>query len=293
MMVFKKYLKRLYLYSVQSLGFSRYLLVLATNIFKLARPIKKSFKGTISVLANGPSLKEVIPSLTTDVDFLENDFIVMNFFAFDEVFPKIKPKHYCFADPMFFQETHNSDSVKRVFDTLNNSVDWHMNIYISNSNKHKFIDFSKISNSHIKIVCFNSIRYQGYNSLKYFFYSNSLAAPRIQNVAVLAVFLSINLGYNNIKLYGVDHSFLETLVVDDKNRVCNKDGHFYDKHKPVTKPILKTDSGGLWSMSEYLEAIANMFRGHDDLALYASSRKVIVTNYTKESYIDAYERFQF
>ena len=67
----------------------------------LKNPLKKVYSGKVAMLANGPSLKEVLPKLQMD-KFSDTDFIVLNFFGMEAVFTRIKPKHYCLADPMFF-----------------------------------------------------------------------------------------------------------------------------------------------------------------------------------------------
>ena len=74
--------------------------------------IKNNYSGTVAVLANGPSLKEVLPTILTDKEFKEVDFVVLNFFAVEKTFFNIKPKHYCFADHMFFKETHRATRTK-------------------------------------------------------------------------------------------------------------------------------------------------------------------------------------
>jgi hypothetical protein len=121
-------------FSKDTVGFICFLLSLI-RYRSFSNPIKKKYSGTVAVLANGPSLKEVLPRLTTDEEFKNIDFIVMNFFAFDDVFFKIKPKHYCLADPMFFKENHQINDVKRLFNILQNNVNWDLNIYIPKPDK--------------------------------------------------------------------------------------------------------------------------------------------------------------
>ena len=68
---------------------------------KLHNSFSRRYSGKVSILANGPSLKEVLPKLQMD-KFSDTDFIVLNFFGMEAVFTRIKPKHDCLADPMFF-----------------------------------------------------------------------------------------------------------------------------------------------------------------------------------------------
>ena len=62
---------------------------------------------SITLLANGPSLKEYLSSLYSNENNKKSDYIVLNFFAFEPLFKIIKPSHYCLVDPMFFQKVTN------------------------------------------------------------------------------------------------------------------------------------------------------------------------------------------
>lgn len=119
------------------------------------------------MLANGPSMKNVLPRLTTD-EFKNTDFIVLNFFGSMDIFTQIRPKHFCMADPMFFQENHNHDRVMKLFDDLNKKVDWEMNLYIPASLKRQFLAFSGLHNSHIHIVPLNLTVYTGYEEFRHY-----------------------------------------------------------------------------------------------------------------------------
>ena len=71
----------------------------------LKNPLKKVYSGKVAMLANGPSMKNVLPRLTTD-EFKNTDFIVLNFFGSMDIFTQIRPKHFCMADPMSVSYTH-------------------------------------------------------------------------------------------------------------------------------------------------------------------------------------------
>lgn len=251
---------------------------------------KKGKLGTVAVLANGPSLGKELGGIDNSEKFKDVDFIVMNYMAFDYHFLKIKPKHYCFADPMFFQATHRIKDVRRLFEVLNNDVDWKMNIYIPAHNYKQFISFSQLRNCHISIVAINSSLYMGFKKFRNFFYEKGLSCPRIQTVANLAIYVGINYGYENIILYGVDHNFFDSLCVNEKNQLCNKELHFYDNDKPTLKAIQRNDNGRVYKISEYLEDRMYMFKSHDELASYAKYLSVNVVNHTRNSMIDSYKR---
>jgi len=254
--------------------------------------LKNKNSGTVAVLANGPSLKLELPKFTADKEFEDVDFIVLNFFAFEKTFFEIKPKHYCFADPMFFQDSNRKEDVLRIFNILEHQVTWDLNIYIPSRLYHNFINFSKLKNSHLNIVKNNELVYGGFECFRYFFYKHGLAMPRVQTVANLAVFIALNSGYSNVKLYGVDHTFFDNLKINSNNQLCSSETHFYDNDSAVIlKPLLRNDNDEIWKISDYLEALTYMFKSHDELSKYAKYLKVSILNYTTCSMIDSYQRF--
>jgi hypothetical protein len=253
-----------------------------------SNPIKKKYSGTVAVLANGPSLKEVVPHLIVDDEFKDVDFIVMNFFAFDDAFFKIKPKHYCLADPIFFQESHRIDEVRKLFALLQNNVDWELTIYVPKTQYRQFIRFSGMTNKKVSIVGLNCVPYTGFESLRNVFYKKGLAMPRLQTVANMAIYIAINCNYPEIKLYGVDHNFFDSWCVNDQNQLCSKYTHFNDATEHI-KPFLDCD-GSVIKISKYLKLLSYMFKSHDLLADYAKYLKVNILNCTEGSMIDSYER---
>ena len=111
----------------------------------LKNPLKKVYSGKVAMLANGPSMKNVLPRLTTD-EFKNTDFIVLNFFGSMDIFTQIKPKHFCMADPMFFQENHNHDRVMKLLDYLNKKVD---SFVITKTGKEKDNEIDSLSSATI------------------------------------------------------------------------------------------------------------------------------------------------
>ena len=253
-----------------------------------SNPLPLKYNGNVLILANGPSLKNVILELTTE-KFQNMDFIVLNFFAFDDIFYHIKPKHYCLADPMYFKENHRLDDVRKLFVILQNNVNWEMTIYIPRNHYHNFITFSNITNKNISITKMNCIEYEGFEKFRYFFYKKGLAMPKVQNITNMAIFIALNLGYDPIYLYGVDHTFFDSLCVNEYNQLCVKDRYFYN-HQEILHPKLRADNGEVYKVSDYLEDVSNIFKSHDTLAKYAQYLNVKVFNCTKNSMIDCYNR---
>lgn len=284
-------MKLIYKFIKSTINFSLFILKLIYHKTLLKNPIKYTSQETITLLANGPSLKDILPLLKTKSEFQNTDFIVLNFFAFEDVFFEIKPKHYCFADPMFFQETSRIENVKKLFTILQEKVNWDINIYIPQYYKKEFKQFSNLSNPFLHIININAIPYSGYEKFRFFFYKRGLSAPPFGTVANLAIFVGINMGYKNIFLYGVDHTFLDSICVNKKNQLCNKDKHFYDNEDIQLKPIIKAGTmNEIWKVGDYLHSISIMFQSHEILAQYAQYRKARIINKTANSMIDSYAR---
>lgn len=282
----KKILSKIYLFIKNIVlfcfGFTEFI-IKKNSLFSYTKKI-----GTVSILANGPSLNNVLSKIES-IEFENDDFIVMNYMAFDKHFLKLKPKHYCFADPMFFQKTHRVDEVQTLFEILNEKVDWPMSIYIPFNRYKMFIEFSNLKNENIDIKLINTKIYIGFKKFRNFFYKNGLCCPPIHNVSNLAIYVAINYGFQMIKLYGVDHSFFDSLCVNDDNQLCNKEVHFYHKQTSL-KPIINIGNGQVWKISDYMQLMANTFRSHDELAEYASYTSTVIINCTENSLIDSYNR---
>lgn len=255
---------------------------------ELKNHIKKTKSGKVSVLANGPSLKDILPQLETG-QFENSDFVVLNYFAETETFWKVKPQHYCFADPVFFSPIYLVERIKNLFSLLE-KVDWQMNIYVCSWGYSSFKKYSGITNKNLHIVSVNSRSYEGYHSFRNWFYKKGVACPSFSTVAIMAIYIAINSGYTHIDLYGVDHTFLNSMCVDDNNHLCNRDTHFYDKGEVALKPILKDDFGHVWKISDFVFSIGKMFKSHDLVADYARYMNVSIVNCTPGSMIDSYTR---
>ena len=149
--------------------------------------------------------------------------------------------------------------------------------------------FSVELNPHVEIIPFHTVEYNGLNCFRHFFYKKGLSMPKAQNVLVPSIFNAINMGYKEICLYGVDHSWTRTLCVNNQNLVCAIDSHFYDTTEKKMEPYLKRP-GESFMLHELLRAFANMFESYQILRNYADYMGCRIINYTKDSFIDAFER---
>ena len=283
----KTLLKQLIRWCKQTIQFIEYLLMLC--IKKKAHLPKPSFQGSLAILATGPSLKSDLPLFEME-EYKNIDKMVMNFFAFDDVFFKLKPKHYCLADPMYFHHSWRDEEVFRLFNIFQNKVDWDMNIYVPVSILKEFTTFSQLKNPHLKIWGANTLAYRGYEKFRMFFYRKGHAMPTPQTVTNFAIFIGLNLGYTEIRLFGVDHTFLSSLRVNDKNQLCQEYSHYYDEGNIEYKILYRTEDNEVWKIGDYIMSVGQMFKSHDLLAEFAKYKGIQILNYTKGSMIDSYER---
>lgn len=248
----------------------------------------KALDREFSLLCNGPSLKDVLPKVG---EMKNQDFGVVNFFGSFDEFKNIKPKVYCLCDPMFFKdipENSKLSQVKEIFHILDKDVDWDMKLIIPVHNRNLFKEFAKITNPHIDICCANQLAYPFSDKLNFWLYKKNWSCPNPQTVAVLAIYAAINMGYKVIHLYGVDHTFMKGMCVNDNNVLCMTYEHFYDDKLEV-KPLINV-FGTSPTIAEELQTIVNIFDSHQRLEKYSKYVGCKIWNHTQGSFIDAYER---
>ena len=232
----------------------------------------------LSIIANGPSLANDIESISN----FDTDFSVVNYFYKSPVFIKIKPTIYVIFDPYFFEV---EDSIKPIFDM----VFWRMKLVVPFSAWKKYSFLKEIPNQNIEIVPIHGILYRGFEKYRNWAYRHGLAMPKGQNVVVPSIFNAINMGYKEVRLYGVDHSWTKALCVTDDNLVCAIDSHFYDTQEVKLEPYMNS-LGGYYMIHELLRDFSFMFEAYHDIRQYADIMGCRVINMTKGSFIDAFER---
>lgn len=238
----------------------------------------------VYVLANGPSLSEEIDFLLKNNADLSNSLVV-NFFSESDLFLQIKPKFYCLADPMYNVERLMTQREIDTFDTLNKNVNWPMTLFIWKSAE--TIISRYITNPNIIIKGLSILTFEGFERNRYKYYKKGIAVPSYVNVTIMALYALLNLGYSTIYLYGVDHSFLAGLGVNDNNRLCMVDKHFYGTEKYEFGAKM---DGTLWTMKDFVYDKYLTFVEHEIMRGYADYLGAQIINCTKDSWIDAYIR---
>ena len=81
------------------------ILILVNGKHKNVLRLSKCKKNKIAIIATGPSLKEDVHIILDEDYKKQTDFLMLNFSAFDSLFFKLRPRHYCLADPMYFHSS--------------------------------------------------------------------------------------------------------------------------------------------------------------------------------------------
>jgi hypothetical protein len=263
------------------------------NYIKRSGAIDMTRSKCVAILGNGPSLKRELPQLIAQRAWEEKDILAVNFFALSEEFALIKPKYYVISDPMFFRKAGYSERVQELYKALAEKVSWPMKLYVQYYNPEHFDYRTAIGhNPNIEIVPFHSTVFHGFRSVEFWCYRRGLGSGNFGTVIQNGEFIALQLGYRRIELYGVDHTLLDGLMVDEKNRVCRRKSHYYDSEQSPAEPIYynATNPPRPYTMSEYLSETAELFRGHEVLRDFSAECEAEIINRTAHSMIDAYKR---
>lgn len=233
------------------------------------------------VLGNGPSLKDDLEHGRVRLE--GNDVMCVNMFCWDPSFWVVKPRFYFLIDGALFNPItqRQIEKVDGIIDALNN-VNWDMYLMISSGTVSGSKLLRSIKNEHIKIIRINSTSVNGFRGFRHWIYRHRLGMPHCQTVVNFAVCAAINMHYENIYLYGVDHTWTRDLYVDENNVVYDGVRHVYDK----SLSHVKKDFNFATALSNF----EKMFRAHYMLEDYSKSMGVKIWNCSSDTFLDAYER---
>lgn len=257
------------------------------RMFVLSRPgVARQYKEfkvskNCCVLGNGPSLKIDFEAGRVMAD--GNDLLCVNMFCSSPLFRQLKPRFYFLVDGTFFSPTNEREhklveELKEAFAT----VDWDMFLVISSSAVAGSELLGNIKNKYITVLRVNSTAVDGFKGFRHWVYRHRLGMPRCQTVVNFALCTAINMGYENIYLYGADHTWTRDLFVDDDNVVCYGDRHMYNKNLTVVKKE--------HDFAHLLDQFSMMFKAHYLLEDYSKSQGVKIWNCASDTFLDAYER---
>jgi hypothetical protein len=246
---------------------------------------------TCYVLGNGPSLKQV---LEKDINLFKNGFVlVCNDFALSEYYTLIKPAYYLLSDPTYFNKFNIAEHKKQtdqLYEIIRLKTDWNITFIIPFQHyKSNYLQSILNPNKNIHIQFYNTTPVFCNQKLRFKLYDWGLGKPSGSNILVSCVYISIFSGFKNIYLYGADHSWLTNLHVTDNNEVSLKLDNFY-LNGNQNYNVWKDERNISFTMPEILSRLSYMFRAYFELNSYAKTKSIEITNCTKNSFIDAFQR---
>ena len=239
---------------------------------------------SIVIMGNGPSLRQTIDK---DAIWLcSNDLMAVNFAANTPDFFNLRPGYYILADGHFFSGNATDPNVEALWKNLA-SVSWGMTLLVPR----KFRHFAKaliLTNRNIKLKTFNLTPVEGFRLLTHMLFNAGLGMPRPRNVMIPAIMMAIREGYRDIYLCGADHTWTQTLSVDEDNYVVSIQPHFYQDNDKEHERVRSTYKG--LRLHDVLGSMTIAFKSYWQVAAYACSKKVNIINATPGSMIDAFKR---
>lgn len=245
----------------------------------------RNIQKPLFIVGNGPSATKGIEEIKNNRN--KYHICTVNFSILTKDFFKIKPELHVFVDPYFFSH-FNDDKLKRVLEEIK-KIDWNISILVPFIKNNKFYEILK-ENKNIKPLrfCYSSWDTKSIfaKKIRLQLFEKNFITPKLQNVIVACIFNSIHLGYSDIKLYGVEHSWLNDIFVNEDNQVCLLDRHYYGNQ---SRPWKKNDTE-TFKMHEILSTLSYTFEAYWEIREFAQDKNVHIVNMTKNSFIDAFER---
>ena len=230
------------------------------------------------IMGNGPSLRQ---TMADNMDILKtNKTLAVNFAANSPEFFEIKPAYYVLADPHFFKNTDN-EAVKRLYENIS-KADWNMTLFVPFGVKVPEVG------DYITVERFNMVGIDGCNWIQNIAFDNARAMPRPRNVLIASIMIAIFKGYKDIYIVGADHSWLQTISVNDNNEVVSVQPHFYKEDKKEIKRVNNEYSS--YPLHQIIYSFYIAFRAYHQISRYAEKRNIKIYNSTPGSFIDAFER---
>lgn len=248
-------------------------------------PAGNSKERELVIMGNGPSLRTTLDS---DRQLLEGrDLLAVNYAANTPEFKELRPAHYVLADGLFFSENTDRNTV-RLWEVLS-LTDWPMILWVPR--KFQSIVRKRLcGNTHISLKFFNLTPIEGIDSISHWLMNLGLGMPRPRNVMIPSIMNAIREGYKKIYLAGADHTWTQTLSVDDENFVVSIQPHFYKDNEEEHSRVRSVYAG--LHLHDVLGSMTIAFRSYWDIVRYASRKGVEIINATPGSMIDAFPRLK-
>lgn len=246
----------------------------------------------LAILANGPSLKE---SLVKDRDFIRKQKkLVVNAFALSAEYEEFRPEYYVIADPGLWIKNALPQAEElraKIAEAVTEKTSWEMVFFVPFEARGNNILMDSIGrNKNISICFYNKTTVKGFRLFRNWIYKLSLGMPRPQNVLIPSLMLALNMDYKNIYIFGGDHSWHESLYVNENNELCIIDHHFYDHSAPKYHVIKNYKTGANLKIHEQFEALSTAFRLYHIIKEYSDFLNSNIYNFSYKSYIDAFPK---
>ena len=236
------------------------------------------------IMGNGPSLRKTIDE---DSEWLlSHDLLAVNFAANTPDFFNLRPQYYVLADGHFFSGHTTDPNVRKLWEALGR-VSWEMTLWVSSKTLH-LAKALVMGNPRIRLKTFNMTPIEGLRFVSHALIDAGLGMPRPRNVLIPSIMVGIREGYRRIYLCGADHTWTQTLSVDDENFVVSVQPHFYKDNDKEHARVREAYAG--LRLHDVLGSMTIAFRIYWQIADYARRRGVEIINATPGSMIDAFPR---
>lgn len=240
------------------------------------------------IMGNGPSLRSFLNS--DPAIYAECDLMAVNFAAITPEFFTLRPHLYILADPHFFKKDNADTKVAILWENLS-KADWPIILYLPANASEDLINTLSAGNPHITIRRYNLTPVEGDSWLSRTLIKSGLGMPRPRNVLIPAIMMGMRAGYRRIYLVGADHTWSQSLWVDEKNRVVSVQPHYYKDNKEEEERVAAEYAG--YHLHDILNSLTIAFRSYHDIARIAARENVEIINATPGSFIDAFPRCDY
>lgn len=258
------------------------------KIALLSRKVRRATagRGEIVILANGPSLRRTLEERADDLS--RHTLMCVNFMANTPQMWQLRPMYYVLADPHFFKGLDH-DNVSDLWRNIAR-VDWPMTLCVPVK---YYKTTRRLLGEHtaVQICTFNFVGIEAFAPVERLAFSRGWAMPRPRNVLMPAIMSALAAGFSTIYIAGADHSWMESIRVDEDNNVVSVQPHFYADSKAETKRSIEEYRG--YRLHDIINSFYVAFRSYHAVERYARRCGIDIFNSTPGSYIDAFRRKQF
>lgn len=277
-----------------SMTATRLLLMGFSRIARLTSSAQAAQK-PIWILGNGPSCQTVLSMASCPWDTEPAAVMAVNHFSDSPFFQKVKPTHYVISAPeLLWLSAQNLkpmyvENRNRLFDHLAHQVNWDMELLVpARARQSGWWKNAIARNPHITIRYYSHLPVDGPLWFKHLIFGMQVGIPRPHNVVIPGIMSAIWLGFKDIRLLGVEHSWLPSLAVDDDNQVTLNHQHFYDQSPKID--TMNFEGQRTRKLHEVLEKFYFTFRSYWEIRDFSASAGVKITNFTPNSFIDAFPK---